>query len=118
MYSSIPKDAVHSKEYFANIDEMERNMEEIMQKERTLEEQRARLISAFPTVHNERNMQTSLNNALVTIQQEKDKMNASMLLYLEHNRPFDAVPYLSKKRALLDEKLELLKRLRRTVPDD
>jgi hypothetical protein len=31
---------------------------------------------------------------------------------LEPRWPFDAAPYLSKKRALLDEKLELLKRVR------
>ena len=35
------------------------------------------------------------------------------LLYLEYNRPFYAAPYLKKKRGLLNEKLELLKRVRR-----
>ena len=111
MYSSIPKDAIDSKEYFAHVDAMERNMEEIVLKKRTIEQERGEMVILMPTVYEQKI--ECLDKKLGIIQEEEDKINASMLLYLEHNRPFYAAPYLKKKRGLLNEKLELLKRVRR-----
>ena len=111
MYSSIPKDAIDSKEYFAHVDAMERNMEEIVRKKSTIEKQRGEMLISMPSVHEQKI--ECLDKKLGSIQEEEDKINASMLLYLEHNRPFYVAPYLKKKRGLLNEKLELLKRVRR-----
>jgi hypothetical protein len=111
-YTAIPKNAVDSKEYYAKLDEMERNMSEVLEKERKIEEQRMRLLSAFPATHAHNNIQ-SLDSALRGTQFEKDRINVMMMHFLETHKPFDSAPYLQKKRALLDEKVELLKRLRR-----
>ena len=111
MYTSIPMGAVDSKEYYAKLDEMERNMSEVLEKEKKMEEQRTRLLTAFPAVH-PHNIQ-SIDHSLGGIQSEKDRINVAMMNYMESRKPFNSEPYIRKKRALLDEKLDLLKRLRR-----
>jgi hypothetical protein len=111
VYTSIPENAVDSKEYYAKLDEMERNMSEVLEKEKKVEEHRTRLLTAFPVVH-PHNIQ-SIDHSLINIQSQKDQINVTMMNYMAYYKPFDSEPYLQKKRALLDEKLDLLKRLRR-----
>ena len=47
------------------------------------------------------------------MQDKCDGLKTRLMLYLEHSKPFETVPYLAKKRQLLDEKLALLKDLRK-----
>ena len=94
-YEGIPEGYVASDAYFRKVNEIEGEISEF----------EARIQN--PLLRPRKHWNLAFSNQML------DSKKMQLMMWLENYQPFDVEPYLAKKRQLLDEKLALLKDLRK-----